>query len=174
METTHNSVEVKLGIKVMKLVESLIGREDIVTLTLTFVLKRIFSDSIAAGCIVFHKHTLIFSFYAVPHDPIQHQKKCHIPGSLRSLSSPSPLWILSKAVTKSMKLVYNGACHSTHCFIIFLRMNIWSVVPLSFLKPACSFLMLHLSLSLFSQSRCSIEPCLAQTVVWPPQISVSR
>ena len=27
METTHNSVEVKLGIKVMKLVESLIGRE---------------------------------------------------------------------------------------------------------------------------------------------------
>ena len=27
METTHNSVKVKLGIKVMKLVESLIGRE---------------------------------------------------------------------------------------------------------------------------------------------------
>ena len=30
METTHNSVKVKLGIKVMKLVESLIGREVIV------------------------------------------------------------------------------------------------------------------------------------------------
>ena len=27
METTHNSVKVKLGIKVMKLVERLIGRE---------------------------------------------------------------------------------------------------------------------------------------------------
>ena len=27
METTHNSVKVKFGIKVMKLVESLIGRE---------------------------------------------------------------------------------------------------------------------------------------------------
>ena len=27
METTHNSVKVKLGIKVMELVESLIGRE---------------------------------------------------------------------------------------------------------------------------------------------------
>ena len=27
METTHNSVKVKLGIKVMKLVESLIGRK---------------------------------------------------------------------------------------------------------------------------------------------------
>ena len=30
METTHNSVKVKFGIKVMKLVESLIGREVIV------------------------------------------------------------------------------------------------------------------------------------------------
>ena len=30
METTHNSVKVKLGIKVMKLVESLIGREVII------------------------------------------------------------------------------------------------------------------------------------------------
>ena len=31
------------------------------TLTLTFVLKIVFSDSVVAGGIVFYKHTLIFS-----------------------------------------------------------------------------------------------------------------
>ena len=34
---------------------------DLVTLTLTFVLKIAFSDYVAAGGIVFHTHTLIFS-----------------------------------------------------------------------------------------------------------------
>ena len=35
---------------------------DLVSLTLTFVLKIAFSDSVAAGGIVFHKHILILLF----------------------------------------------------------------------------------------------------------------
>ena len=43
---------------------------ELVTLTFTFVLKITFSDSVAAGGIVFHKHTLIFGFISWWNIPI--------------------------------------------------------------------------------------------------------
>ena len=39
-------------------------------------------------------------------------------------------WMLSKAFSKSTKLMYNCLCHSVHCSMMFCRVNIWSVHPL--------------------------------------------
>lgn len=38
---------------------------------------------------------------------------------------------------KCTKLMCNGVFHSKHCFSMFCSVNIWSIHPLSFLKPAC-------------------------------------
>ena len=48
------------------------------------------------------------------------------------------LWILSKAFSKSIKLMINCLCHSVHCSMMFLSTNTWSQQPFPFLKPACS------------------------------------
>ena len=46
---------------------------------------------------------------------------------------------LSKAFLKSMKLMYKGVFHFRHCSMLFLNVKIWSIHPLPFLNPACSF-----------------------------------
>lgn len=47
---------------------------------------------------------------------------------------------LSKTFWKSKKLMWNGLFHSRHCSMRLLSLNIWSVHPLPFRKPACSCL----------------------------------
>lgn len=41
-----------------------------------------------------------------------------------------------KGLSKSIKFMYNGVCHSLDCSMIILRVAIWSVQDLPFLKPA--------------------------------------
>ena len=62
---------------------------------------------------------------------------CGIPYALRMRHRLSQ-WMLSKAFSKSTKLMYNCLCHSVHCLMMFRRVNIWSVHPLPGRKPACS------------------------------------
>ena len=66
--------------------------------------------------------------FGIPYDPIIFHKVF--------------LWTLSKAFLKSIKLMNNGMFHSILCSMIFLKVNIWSVHPRPFLKPACSSLSL--------------------------------
>ena len=44
----------------------------------------------------------------------------------------------SKALAKSTKFTWRVRSHSVLCSIIFLSVKIWSIQPLSLLKPACS------------------------------------
>ena len=48
--------------------------------------------------------------------------------------------MLSKAFSKSTKLMYSCLCHSVHCSMMLRSMKIWSVHPLPRRKPACSCL----------------------------------
>ena len=66
--------------------------------------------------------------FGIPYDPIIFHKVF--------------LWTLSKDFLKSIKLMNNGMFHSILCSMIFLKVNIWSVHPRPFLKPACSSLSL--------------------------------
>ena len=58
------------------------------------------------------------------------------------------LWMLSKALSRSMKLMCTLVFHSIHCSVIFQRVKMWSMHPTSGLKPACSFLKMVLIASL--------------------------
>lgn len=50
-----------------------------------------------------------------------------------------PLISLSNTFLKTTKLIWMWDCHSIHCSIMFLNVNVYSIVPLSCLKPACSY-----------------------------------
>ena len=67
-------------------------------------------------------------WFGIPYDPIIFHKVF--------------LWTLSKAFLKSINLMNNGMFHSILCSMIFFNVNIWSVHPRPFLKPACSSLRL--------------------------------
>ena len=49
--------------------------------------------------------------------------------------------MLSKAFSKSTKSMSSCLCYSVHCSMMLRNVKIWSVHPLSFLMPACFFLM---------------------------------
>ena len=48
--------------------------------------------------------------------------------------------MLSKAFSKSTQFIHSSLCHSVHCSMMFVRVKMWSVHPLPFQNPACSFL----------------------------------
>ena len=79
-----------------------------------------------------------------------------------------PRWRLSKAFRKSMKLMCNGAFHSTHCSMMFFRAKIWSVQPLSLLKPACSCLRFWSTTTQFCQVESYKRLLMVSTTMWSP------
>ena len=64
---------------------------------------------------------------------------CGIPYAMR-MRQRLYRWTLSKAFSKSTKSMCSCLCHSVHCSIMFFKVNTWSINPLRFRKPACSFL----------------------------------
>ena len=50
------------------------------------------------------------------------------------------LWMVSKALSRSMKLICTLVFHSVHCSMMFRSLEMWLMHPTPGLNPACSFL----------------------------------